>query len=162
MRYQTPTKKGEMQFCLARLKLQFTIYNITTNISVEESWKCTVWPKVFFIFFLSFLISYQKGRGVMSIFKLTFTLLRFYKCTILQSKGFMSTNCRIHLYFNIKKAKRKILQSLYIYANIYIKYTLHIYTKRKKGIRVRIKGGHAKVSQKSNNTVVKRAVCLES
>lgn len=104
MRYQTPTKKGgNAVLSLPRLKLQFTIYNITTNISVEESWKCTVWPKVFFFFFVfSYLL--PKRMGVMSIFKLTFTLLRFYKCTILQSKGFMSTNCRIHLYFKHQKS----------------------------------------------------------
>lgn len=53
-----------MQFCLARLKLQFTIYNITTNISVEESWKCTVWPKVFFFFFFFCLfLSLTKKEG---------------------------------------------------------------------------------------------------
>lgn len=122
-----------MQFCLARLKLQFTIYNITTNISVEESWKCTVWPKVFFFFFVFFFNLLPKRKGLCQFSNSHLHYWGFTNVQFYSQKGLCPLTAGYICILNIKKAKRKILQS-FIYMQISISSIHYIFIQSEKRV----------------------------
>lgn len=125
-------KKGEMQFCLARLKLQFTIYNITTNISVEESWKCTVWPKVFFNLFCLFLSLTKKEGGLCQFSNSHLHYWGFTNVQFYSQKGLCPLTAGYICIWTSKKLKEKYYKVLYICKYLYQVYTTYLY-KAKKG-----------------------------